>query len=796
MIQILGDNLYVLNTAATTYAFHVTETGHLEHLHYGSFLGVPEAGALAEKREFPAGNLISLDPEHPAVTLEDMRLEMSSYGKGDIREPFLEVIHADGSMTNDFRFLRAEVLEDSPAWDLPLSYGDSSQLLVVLEDASYGLTLELYYTVYEECDVICRRCRLINNSDKPVTVRRLLSTQLDWARNDFIFTSFHGAWAREMNRVDVPVPAGKFVNASFTGSSSNRQNPFVMLHPADTTEESGSCYGFNLIYSGNHYEALEVNAFGKSRYVAGINPQSFSYLLQPGEHLDSPEAVHTWSDAGFTGMSLQMHAFVREHIVRGWWKKKNRPVLLNSWEASYFRFNEGKLLRLARAGKDAGIELFVLDDGWFGERNDDSSSLGDWDANLKKLPGGLAGLSDKIHDMGLTFGIWGEPELGNVNSRFYEAHPDWVMQIPGKPHSEGRNQRVLDLANPAVCDALIEKMTEVFSSARIEYVKWDMNRIFSDVYSPYLPPERQGETAHRYILGLYRMMKELTARFPQILFEGCAAGGNRFDLGILSFFPQIWASDNTDALCRAHIQEGYSYGYPMSTVSAHVSACPNHQTLRTTPLSTRFSVAAFGVLGYECNFCDLKKEDLDAIKLQISRYKEWRDVLQWGKFYRGKRSGNPLPSSDTSPFGWSGSQAGNRSLHEWTCVSEDGKTAVGLILQERVQPNAPFARYHARGLVPDLVYHFGNEVSRQNIRNFGDLINTASPVHVKQDSHFHYVLSKFITMPGEKEDLLATGRLLADAGVALKQGFAGTGYNEDVRYFQDFSSRLYFMKAE
>ena len=819
MIQIQGDDLFLLTTEHSTYAFRATETGHLEHLHYGARLDLMEADALAEKREFPSGNLISLDADHPAVTLEDMRLEMSSYGKGDIREPFVEIVHPDGSVTSDFRFEKAELLDAAPEWDLPVSYEDkvpeqksasdnadpapgssgsnSPQVLcVTLLDSFWNLTLELYYIVYEECDVICRRSRLINNGKAPVTIKRLMSTQIDLARNDIIFSSFHGAWAREMNRVDVPVPAGKYVNSSFTGSSSNRSNPFVMLHPQSTNESRGNCYGLNLIYSGNHYEALEVNSFGKSRYVAGINPQSFSWLLEPGGHFDSPEAVHTWSSQGYTGMSLQMHAFVREHVVRGEWKYKTRPVLLNSWEAAYFDFNEAKLLRLARAGRDAGIELFVMDDGWFGERNDDTSSLGDWDVNRKKLPGGLSGLSDKIHRMGLSFGIWVEPEMVNVKSRFYEAHPDWVMQIPGRPHSEGRNQRILDLANPAVVDAMTEKMTEVFSSARIEYVKWDMNRIFSDVYSPYLPPERQGETAHRYMLGLYRMMRTLTERFPHILFEGCAAGGNRFDLGILSFFPQIWASDNTDALCRAHIQEGYSYGYPMSTVSAHVSACPNHQTLRTTPLSTRFAVAAFGVLGYECNFCDLKKEDLEAIKLQISRYKEWRDVLQWGSFYRGKKMGNPLPSTDPSPFGWSGSQAGNRSLHEWTCVSKDKKAAAGLFMQELVLPNSPFARYHARGLDPDKVYHFGNDLIRQNLRNFGDLINTASPVHIKQDSHIHYALSKFVTMPGEQEDLLASGRLLMSSGVVLKQAFAGTGYNEEVRFFQDFSSRLYFMEAE
>ena len=352
-----------------------------------------------------------------------------------------------------------------------------------------------------------------------------------------------------------------------------------------------------------------------------------------------------------------MHTFVRECIVRGEWKKKLRPVLLNSWEASYFDIDEEKLLKLAKAGKDVGIELFVMDDGWFGKRNSDNCSLGDWKVNKDKLPNGLKGICDKINALGLDFGIWVEPEMVNVDSELYRNHPEWVMEIPGKPHSEGRNQRVLDLANPKVVDYLIETMSDVLSSANISYVKWDMNRIFSDYYSKFLPKERQGEVSHRYVLGLYKMMSELPQRFPHILFEGCAAGGNRFDLGILSYFPQIWASDNTDALYRVNAQTGYSYGYPMSTVTAHVSSCPNHQTLRSTPLKTRFNVAAFGVCGYECNLCELSDDELKEIKEQIAIYKEWRDVLQFGDFYRGK----------------------DDNIHEWTCVSSDKKKAVGML---------------------------------------------------------------------------------------------------------------------
>ena len=355
------------------------------------------------------------------------------------------------------------------------------------------------------------------------------------------------------------------------------------------------------------------------------------------------------------------------------------------------------------------------------------------------------------------------------------------------PHSEGRNQRILDLTRVEVQDFIIEKMTEVFSSADISYVKWDMNRIISDYFSSALPPERQGEVGHRYVMGLYRCMSKLTERFPHILFEGCAAGGNRFDLGILCYFPQIWASDDTDALCRSEIQNGYSYGYPMSTVAAHVSSCPNHQTLRVTPLDTRFNVAAFGVFGYECNFCDMKNEELEMIKEQISIYKKWRPVLQYGTFYRGRSFGSGGTNSSSL---WHCED----NCMEWTCVSEDKEKAVGFIMQKLVVPNTRYQYYKAKGLLEDEKYHFYNRQLKYNIKGFGDLVNTVAPVHIKQDSLAHNVIARFVKMDGETEDYYAYGDALMYAGVKLKQGFAGTGYDDKVRYYQDFGSRLYFME--
>lgn len=777
MIRQFGDT-FVLDTENTTYCMKKLVTGQMEHLYYGKKLYIDreeDVLSLVEKHEFAPGNTNIYDSDHPQYSLEDMRLEMSSYGKGDIREPFIETVHDDGAMTDDFIFESA-VIEDGrqKLSVMPCAYDDEktiNELTIILADKNYGLKLELHYCVFEGRDVITRYSKLINESESDVRLKRLMSMQLDFEDSGYVFTTFNGGWAREMNRHDTLIYAGKHVNSSYTGSSSSRANPFVMLSHEDTSEDHGDCYGFNLVYSGNHYEACEVSSFNKTRYISGINPQSFEFLIQKGEAFETPEAVMTYSPYGFNGMSRIMHEFVRECIVRGKWKHKVRPVLLNSWEAAYFDINESRLLKLAKAGKDVGVELFVMDDGWFGIRNDDKQSLGDWYVNKKKLPQGIQGLCKKINDMGLDFGIWVEPEMVNVNSDLYKEHPEWVIEIPGKPHTEGRNQRILDFANPQVVEYMTNVMSDVFSSAAISYVKWDMNRIFSDYYSKYLPKERQGECAHRYILGLYSMMETLTQKYPDILFEGCAAGGNRFDLGILSYFPQIWASDDTDALYRVNGMTGYSYGYPMSVVSAHVSACPNHQTLRTTPLATRFNVAAFGVCGYECNLCDMSKNDLLEIKEQISIYKNWREVLMYGTFYRG-RCGN---------------------VHEWTCVSKDRKRAVGMIMQELVQPNIQFEQFFPKGLEKQAKYKFFNRDLRYNIKGFGDLVNTASPIHIKQDSVLHNVISKFVTMPGECEEYTSSGSVLM-AGVKLKQGFAATGYNDNTRYYPDFGSRIYFME--
>lgn len=788
-----GGKYFVLNTEKTSYAFRVMESGHLEHLYYGKKIRVVDSlDGLYERQEFIVGNNNSYSPDYPALTLNNICLEASFEGKGDNREAFAVIENADGSRTSDFVFESYNI--DSSKEELstmPSSYGldGDNHLQVVLFDQYNKLRLYLDYYVFEKSNVITRTSRIENCSEDSVTIRQMMSAQLDMHETGYIMSTFNGAWAREMSRKDIPLKAGKHINSSYTGTSSSNANPFFMLSTPTTTEDTGIAYGFNLIYSGNHAEIAEVNEFNKTRILWGITPRGFSWELGAGEVFEAPEAVMTFSDAGFNGTSIGLHNFIHGHVTRGEWARKERPILLNSWEAAYFDINESKLLKLAKAGRDVGIELFVMDDGWFGERNDDSRSLGDWTANKKKLPGGVKGLCDKINKLGMSFGIWVEPEMVNVNSELYREHPDWAIQIPDKPHSEGRNQRMLDLARPEVQDYIIDAMTKLFSSANIEYVKWDMNRTLTDVYSVYireqdvssesvLSKNRQGEVAHRYVLGLYRCMKTLTESFPHILFEGCASGGNRFDLGILSYFPQVWGSDDTDAIMRTEIQTGYSYGYPQSCWGAHVSGLNNHQTLRVTPLETRFAVASFGSLGYEVNLVDMHKDELAAIREQISKYKSFRSVFQYGQMYRGRTC------------------VSDNNITEWTVVSHDKKKAVGMLLQRQAVPNMPYQYYKAVGLDEDMYYHFYNREIKVSIKEFGDLVNVVSPVHIKPGSHMQHLVDKFYKLDGDADDLKMFGSAIMYAGVKLLPAYGGTGFNEKTRVFTDYSARLFFMEAE
>lgn len=782
-----SDRLFVLQTRNTTYLFRNLDTGNLSHLYYGKKLSIDAScsttsiiNALTAKVNFLPGNTIQYDKRFPQRCLEWTTLEIGTLGKGDLREPSVIIVYNDGSRTSDFLYSSHQIYDGQGAYsDTPGAYGklDEVQTLVVtLKEAHKDVFVELIYQVFYETDVITRKVRVINKEDQEIKLNKVMSFQIDFDHQHFEMTTFTGSWANEMNIQKVPVRGAALNISSLCGVSSNRANPFFMLSDPHTSEDFGKCYGFNLVYSGNHYASVSPGSNGGSRVMSGINPTEFQWHLRSGETFDTPEVVLSFSDAGFNTLSHQFHRFIEKHIVRGTWQYKQRPILINSWEAHYFKFNEKKLVSLAKKAKDIGIELFVLDDGWFGERNDDKSSLGDWFVNKKKLPNGIEGLAKKIEELGMSFGIWVEPEMVNENSQCYKEHPSWVVKIPNRAHSEGRNQLILDLTKREVQDYLIEKMTNIFSIEGVSYVKWDMNRNFSDAYSSDLPSERQGEFFHRYTLGLYRVLKELTTAFPHILFESCASGGNRFDLGMLCYMPQIWTSDNTDAISRLRIQEGVSYGYPLSVMGAHVSVCPNHQTLRNVPLATRFNTACFGLLGYELNLSDMSKEELSEMKEQIDCYKHWRQVFQFGRFYR---INNPTVGSGTS----------------WMVVSEDGMRAVGGIFQILYNEKSTQMKFVGRGLLPDTLYHFYNNPLKIPVKVFGDLINMHSPIHIKQNSVLHTVISKFYTLNGEVEDYVIAGELVNEAGIWLKQGFQGTGYDENIRVFNDFSSRLYFMEA-
>lgn len=772
MIQITNDKGFVLHTKDTSYVIGINPTGQLQHIYYGSRITVESTEELKRKHAFAPGCSVMYDEEHTDYSLCNDSLEMSSIGKGDYREPMVELIYDDGSVTSDFIYSNYEITSTPIEHDgLPGSHtiDKDSHLIITLKDNNSGATLELHYLVFEQDNVIVRSAVLKNTTDKSIKIKRLLSMMMDIPGVGHKVTSFTGCWSNEMNKNDQVLKAGKLVLESRLGSSSNFCNPFFMVSDEHTSEDYGKTYAFNLIYSGNHYEAVEACTYNMTRIASGINPFGFEYTVNPNETFAAPEAVMTFSEKGYKGVSVNMHPFIKTHIVRGKYQYADRPVLLNSWEANYFNISEKKLVRLAKASKNVGIELLVMDDGWFSGRNNDNSSLGDWTVNLKKLPGGLSRLSKKVKAAGVDLGIWIEPEMISPDSDLYRAHPEWAIGNPSNNQSLGRHQMILDLCNPEVVDYMISAISDVLSSADIAYVKWDYNRFFSDAFSKHLSADRQGETYHRYILGFYRMLRTLTEKFPDILFEGCASGGNRFDLGMLCYFPQIWGSDNTDAISRLDIQNGYSYGYPQSCYTSHVSDCPNHQTLRNVDLDTRFAVACNGVLGYELNLCEIPRKEREAIKKQVEFYKAHRHTLQYGQMYRISEG----------------------NMQKWCVTANDKNSAVSTIVQRQMKVAKEDEVLFVKGLESNRKYHILQPKNKINIMEFGSLVNAVAPIHVKKGGLLHRLLSMFITMESESVDAYMYGDALEHNGYPLPQAFVGTGYNEHTRYMNDCDSRMY-----
>ncbi|OMD57500.1 alpha-galactosidase [Paenibacillus odorifer] len=628
--------------------------------------------------------------EDKNISLDTLPSEFPSYGNGDFREPALEVHLVDGTTVTDFRYKSYTINKGKPALKgLPATYVESDEeaetLEIVLQDDKTGLIAALSYTVFNDQDVITRSVRIENLGKDNLVLKRVLSANVDFHDSDYEMLQLSGTWTRERHIHKRPLVPGIQRIDSKRGSSSHQQNPFMALLAKDATEDHGEVYGFSLVYSGSFLAQAEVDQYGISRVGIGIQPFNFQWLLEPGESFQAPEAVLVRSSEGLGGLSRTYHRLYRTRLCRGEFRDSKRPILINNWEATYFNFNADKIKEIAKAGKELGLELFVLDDGWFGKRDNDDSSLGDWVEDRRKLPEGLGKLGEDITAMGMEFGLWFEPEMVSPESDLYREHPDWCLHVPGHKSSLARQQLVLDLSRKDVCDYIVESVSSVLSSAPITYVKWDMNRNMTEIGSALLPAERQRETAHRYILGLYDVLERIVSRFPHILFESCSGGGGRFDPGMLYYMPQTWTSDDTDAVERLKIQYGTSMVYPASSMGAHVSAVPNHQVHRITPLETRGHVAMSGNFGYELDLTKLTEAEREDIRKQVSEYKELRMLIQYGDFYRL-----------LSPF------EGNETA--WMFVSADKKEAFATYFQVLAGPNPPLRRLRLKGLDPAKSY--------------------------------------------------------------------------------------------
>ncbi len=681
--------VFHLRTENTSYVMAVHD-GYLAHLHWGAGL-TGHAGDFDDMLRIIGRCSFSATPDSAnAMSLETLPQEFPVYGTSDMRFPAMQVRYADGSSACElkysaFRLIRGKpLLAGLPAVQ-PVDADDAETLEIDLIEPAKGLIVTLSYCVMPTFDTIIRTARVSNNSADPVVLTGFSSAAVDFDSGVFDALHLQGSWARERHIERYRLQHGTTLLESRRGHSSHEMNPFFALLSPDATEETGEVYGFSLVYSGSFTGVLEAASYGSTRAILGLPHFDFSWNLAPGAVFQAPEVVMVHTSEGLGGMSRQYHRLYRTRLCRGTWKEKRRPILVNNWEATYFDFNEEKLIRLAEQAKTAGIELLVMDDGWFGKRNDDHSSLGDWFVNLEKLPDGLPNLVKRVRETGVGFGIWFEPEMISPDSNLYRAHPDWCVHVPGRRRTEGRTQLLLDMSRSDVCDWLIETISTILSDAPFQYVKWDFNRSLTEIGSALLPAVQQRETAHRFMLGTYRVLEELTSRFPDILFEGCSGGGGRFDPGMLHYSPQIWTSDDSDAVERLKIQYGTSVVYPFSAMGAHVSAVPNHQCGRVTPLSFRGHAAFTGAFGYELDIEKLSQEEKTEISLQTAHYKAWGHLPSKGDLYRLR-----------SPF--EGSEAA------WSFVMPDKSEALALHFRVLARPNPEPDRLRLAGLDPDALY--------------------------------------------------------------------------------------------
>lgn len=681
-----------------SYIMAVLPNGHLGQLYFGKRIHHKEDFSYLQERVHRSMTSYVYDDDD-TFSLEHTRQEYGVYGTTDFRHPAVSILQKNGSAISDFVYRGHEILQGKPKLSgLPATYtedpGEAETLAVKLQDPLTGIVLTLLYTIFAEGGILARSAEFQNEGKEAVYLTRAMSLCLDLPDCEYEWLQFSGAWARERHLKVRRLEQGIQAVDSIRGNSSHEQNPFIVLKRPTADETQGEAIGFSLVYSGNFLAQAQVDTQDTTRVLLGIHPFGFRWKLEPGESFQTPEAVMVYSHRGLGHMSRTFHRLYRTRLARGYWRDRERPILNNNWEATYFDFTEDRLVKIAEKAKECGVELFVLDDGWFGGRRNDHAGLGDWTANKDLLPGGIAGLADRIEALGMKFGLWFEPEMVNPDSDLYRAHPDWILRTPGRHASLGRHQHVLDFSRREVVDAIYEMMAKFLAGAKISYIKWDMNRSITECYSEGLPADRQGEVFHRYILGVYELYDRLTSAFPEVLFESCASGGGRFDPGLLYYAPQAWASDDSDAVERLKIQYGTSFCYPVSSIGSHVSVTPNHQVYRNTPLYTRANVAYFGTFGYELDLNKLTEEEIAQVKEQIRFMKRYRGLIQFGDFYRL-----------SSPF--------EKNVTAWMVVSGDKREAVVGWYKVLNGANMPLSRLRLNGLEESLSYKLC-EYGREN----------------------------------------------------------------------------------
>lgn len=682
------NKVFLLNTKNTSYGIAIVDDRYVEHLYYGAKLNDTNIRYLLREDEAPYTPLSN--KRETGSFLDCAPMEYPEAGMGDYRECVLCVRSMKGHRASELCYTGHEILPGKPALEgLPATWGEDSQcctLKIFCRDSVLGMKVTLMYSVFEDSDALTRSVLIENEGNEPFYIEKVLSACLDMDDQNFEVLSLAGSWARERHIQRVPLGYGRQNISSFKGESSHQEHPFLALVTPGTTQNSGEVYAMNFIYSGNFIAQAEKSQFDSVRMTMGIHPEGFTWKLEPGEKFTAPEVVMVYSADGLGRMTRTFHDLYREHLIRSPYLHQKRPILINNWEATYFDFDEKKLLEIAKDASELGIEMLVMDDGWFGKRSLDDSSLGDWYVNEEKIKGGLHELVENVKKLGMKFGIWIEPEMISPESELYRKHPDWAIQIPDRDITQSRAQYVLDFSREEVTDGIYEMIAAVLRSADISYVKWDMNRQLATLGSCELPADRQGELAHRYMLGVYRMQERLITDFPSILLENCSGGGARFDAGMLYYSPQIWCSDDTDAIERLAIQEGTAMLYPVSAMGAHVSACPNHAVGRITPFETRGNVALLGTFGYELDITKLSVEEKEQVKLQVAKYHKYNDLIREGDYYR-------LASA-----------AENGVYDSWMIVAKDQSKALLFYVQVLARANVKSRFIKLAGLDPERNY--------------------------------------------------------------------------------------------